>query len=67
MKIIPLILLLITGCVRWAPDEYHNISPDRIIDSIPYELEEDEHLQLAYQVDKLCLFDPLGTFSCARY
>ena len=66
MKIIPLILIL-TGCVNWAPDDYYDIPPDRIIDSIPYELEEEEYLQLAYQVDKLCLFEPLGTFSCARY
>jgi hypothetical protein len=67
MKIIPLILILITGCVNWAPDEYHNIPPDRIIDSVPYELEENENVKLAQRANELCMINPIGTFSCARY
>ena len=52
MKIIPLILILITGCVNWAPDDYYDIPPDRIIDSIPYEFEENEYLLLAQLMKK---------------
>ena len=42
MKITPLILLLITGCANWTPDEYYDSPDDKIIDSILYELDEDE-------------------------
>ena len=49
MKIIPLILILITGCVNWTPD---NIPHDRIIDSIPHELEKDENIKLAQLMKK---------------
>ena len=68
MKITPLIplILILTGCVRWAPDDYYDIPPDRIIDSVPYEEEEEEYLQLAKRANELCTINPIGTFSCAR-
>ena len=67
MKITPLIplILILTGCVRWAPDEYYDIPPDKIMDSVPYELEENENVKLAQRANDLCMTDPIGTFSCS--
>ena len=48
MRLLPLIL--ISGCVNWTPVEYYDIPPDRIIDSIPYELEE--NVKLAQLIKK---------------
>jgi len=61
MKLILLPLILTAGCVNWTPVEYYdnpiNIEDENIL--------TEEIVQLAKQVDGLCLGDPLGTFSCA--